>query len=316
MSVSLLMSYIWSHPNTDYDMCNCKAEKLYLNNFENPTEPKRKSSLPGQDYFYNSYGFRSPEFSPENELLTLGCSFTEGYGIDKDEHIWAHQLADMLGVKYSNLAQGGESVGAQVRKAFAYFKKFGHPKYVVALLPDLYRFEYPYNEKLLVTHKEKYKDRELRYVRSSNFVGDYEKVSTISRLPHRVNDVINEEVRNFYSIQQLWMLEQYCVSNGIKFVWSFWSPEHTDLMYKLKTIDPSCVENFVDVGARNWWYDEKTGEDNFYPEQRQLPKERVICHKEYEDLEYFHLGKDRPSPHPGMHRHIHWAEAFYKKIKG
>lgn len=323
--VTKLVKNVLNLEENEFDMCDCKIKDLYLNDLGGLQKIVRKSEALGLQYFFNSRGFRSPEFSSDNELLTAGCSYTEGQGIDDDEHIWAALLAKKLNVKYSNIGTSGDSVGRQVRKIFAYFKEFGHPKYLVFLLPDLHRFEYPYNENLLISHKEKNKiDYEKRFIRISSFVDDGGKdPEKITKIPHAANDAINEQVRHFYNMQMFWMLQQYCESHSINFVWSTWVPEYIDLMYKLRSIDAETFKNFIDLKEENWVFSENEQRDIFYSERPFWRGDglrgdtEINCHSEFAHIEYFHIGKDKipgRSAHPGMHRHIHWAEGFYEGL--
>jgi hypothetical protein len=60
------------------------------------------------EYKYNSWGYRTKEFSELNDdyILVLGCSFTEGIGLDYDD-IWATKLGKKLNLDVFNLGIGG-----------------------------------------------------------------------------------------------------------------------------------------------------------------------------------------------------------------
>jgi hypothetical protein len=60
------------------------------------------------EYKYNSWGYRSKEFSELNDdyILVLGCSFTEGIGLHYDD-MWSTKLANELNMDVFNLSIGG-----------------------------------------------------------------------------------------------------------------------------------------------------------------------------------------------------------------
>ena len=56
------------------------------------------------DYKYNSWGYRTKEFSELNDdyILVFGCSFTEGIGLNYDD-TWASKLGKKLNLDVFNL---------------------------------------------------------------------------------------------------------------------------------------------------------------------------------------------------------------------
>lgn len=315
-STTLLPRVIVSEDISYNNMTEEKVKDLYFNELVLQShEGYERDHVLGWKYRVNRYGYRSPDFHKNTGLLSIGCSMTNGDGIIEDSNVWGHILANKLGISFANLGQAGDSVHSQIKKSFAYFKQFGNPEYLVASFPDFFRFPFPSNMERLVVHKKSDKnDLEQSYIRTSHFIPDYEATPAISKMPHRAHDVITEELRHYYAIQSIWMLEQYCQAAGIKFAWTTWVPEYLDLIDYLKGIDNSYFKSFVDIKQRNWKYNEKTNEDEYYD------PERIMCHQDYSELPDFHLGMDRNNPngsqaHHGVHRHMHWAEEFFNKLK-
>ena len=118
----------------------------------------------------NSYYFRGPELSKDNELLILGCSFTYGAGIDESSInlTWPHVLSNKTNKTFSNISRSGDSAAGQVIKAFAYFKKFGHPKAVIALFPSFERFLHIGNDKIIEGTVTKERKKELKSLAEKN----------------------------------------------------------------------------------------------------------------------------------------------------
>jgi len=86
-------------------------------NFLNQTSNHQDcwNSLPPITYNLNSYGFRSGEFkNTGNSITFLGCSFTTGIGIHKED-TFAYNVAKKLGMDEMNLGLSGGSLDAAFR---------------------------------------------------------------------------------------------------------------------------------------------------------------------------------------------------------
>jgi hypothetical protein len=88
------------------------------------------------DYTYNSWGYRTKEFSELNDdyILVFGCSFTEGIGLDYDD-IWASKLGKKLNLDVFNLGIGGSGPDTSSYNTILFqnfiLKNKKFPKYVV-----------------------------------------------------------------------------------------------------------------------------------------------------------------------------------------
>ena len=90
-------------------------------------------------YLYNSQGFRDEEFNNDPAGLALGCSFTQGTGIDLDS-TWPRQLSHMLDMRIWNLGVGGSATDTAYRLA-EYWITHLNVKFVTMCVPDAHRFE-------------------------------------------------------------------------------------------------------------------------------------------------------------------------------
>jgi hypothetical protein len=267
----------------------------------------------GINYQCNSYGYRGPDPINENDVLTLGCSQTFGIGIKNSSYLWPELLSDSLGLSYTSLAKSGSSINSQVRRAFAYFKKFGHPKNIFAIFPDFQRMEFPPNSKRLVANKV---DPiwhngvlDIKHLRPANYV------AKVSSLPHDARDIFTEEMCYFFSLQYIMMLEQYCNNAGINFVWGTWSEKDENLILKLKQINNSSYKNFIQLNNYQWTRNYETQQEEFYNKSHSnLHPNKSNCHEDYSNLEDFHIASDKVydfyNAHSGIHRHLHWAETM------
>ena len=284
-------------------------------------------NIPGSipvEYNYNSYGYRTSEFDGSADLMILGCSFTHGDGM-LEEFMWANLLSDKLDMKSVNLGQGGDGAVGQVRKAFYYFKHFGHPKVIVGLFP-LYRMQIPSFKGQNRT--EKYKDTDtdhINIIQNCNiFPG---RMTKYEKQPYDPEKVLSPEVGMFYTHVMIDLLNQYCVANNITFIWSIWE-DYDSIYHEYKDIDKDFYKNYCDLDTNKWTFNNKDFLDlqkgcdcgvdpDSCPEHKDLSK-LITCHLEYKDHPLFHKAADRyrdiAFAHWGIHRNIHIAEEFYEKI--
>lgn len=91
------------------------------------------------EYKFNSHGFREDNFDQRDNHLAIGCSFTEGVGLRKDQ-IWPSKLTNLIGNHVWNLGIGGASADTCFR-ILNYYIKMLKPKSVFLLIPPLMRLE-------------------------------------------------------------------------------------------------------------------------------------------------------------------------------
>lgn len=176
----------------------------------------------------NSLGYRGPEFN-NNEILTLGCSQTWGTSLD-EKYLWPRLLHDKTKKTYSNISTPGDSVQSQVIKAFYYFKEFGHPKKIIGIFP-ISRFEFPYISDVMTFKSLQpkpvfdYRDNPKIYFGDMYIpyeLNEIQDKKTFTKTPHDLKDIFPIELALYYNNIFIIMLEQYCKSHNIDFIWSFW----------------------------------------------------------------------------------------------
>lgn len=283
-------------------------------------------------YEINSRGFRSPEFKSDVDILTLGCSQSFGMGIEKIDNTWPNIVSKKSNLSYNSVAMNGDSVSGQIKKAYAYFKEFGHPKIVLAIFPDLNRFQFVENKQTLISSKNKYyqskkTDMSIQ-VKHWKPAGDIPKVS---KMPHDIRDVITQENGIYQAATAILAFEQYCEAVGIKFLWGTWCYAANPMINKVKRMDSSAFPGFTDMEIYKFQAKYNTDEPELYYQnsifEDQFIKrgEEIKCHIEYEHLDDFYSGVDRYTENPkdpkyidghaGVHKHLHWAEIFLNKIE-
>lgn len=194
------------------------------------------------EYLINQHGYRSESFSKDNEILILGCSQTYGSGLP-NEFTWADIFCKTTNNKYSRLAYPGDSINGQVYKAFNYFKEIGNPKVILALFP-LYRMEYPaVDGKFIHPHGSLNNKTNPGSTVPAIAYFNYD-MAQFSKIPHDPAYVIPKEFVMFYNFMFIKMLEQYCKSNNILFIWSIYE-EFDDAQDYLENSSNHILKNFI-----------------------------------------------------------------------
>jgi hypothetical protein len=130
------------YANQTLDWVPMDTKELYAENLRNNHANLEKFGWLNNtvSYKFNSYGFRSDEFSLEPNMVSLGCSHTCGIGIPI-ENSWTSIVSNNLNLKNFNLGVGGSSNDTAFRIAHNWLPQL-KPKVVVYLSPDRCRFEY------------------------------------------------------------------------------------------------------------------------------------------------------------------------------
>jgi hypothetical protein len=260
-------------------------------------EPGYKTMEPDLEkiyYSFNLHGYRCDDFK-DQEVLTLGCSQTLGHGLPLKK-TWPFLLSEKTNMSYANLAKGGDSAQGQVIKAFQFFKEFHHPKYIFAVFP-LTRMEMPYIKDVFAVTKNPVvldKDKNKKYIQ--NIFLQNNKLEKFSKFPHAIDEVMPEQVGVFYNVMFIQMLEQYCQTNQIKFLWTFYN-DTTDLITDQFSVDNTFLGHFVETGMK--------------PE----------CHMDFSKHHLFKNAADHSDEpgntklgHWGFHRHLHIAETIHSLL--
>lgn len=254
------------------------------------------------EYSDNIHGYRSENFTGKHKLLILGCSQTVGHGMI-NEFTWPFLLSKKLNMDFARIASGGDSIQAQVSKAFEYFRVYGNPEIIVGTFP-LYRLEFPYVKNHL--ERKDYADRNGKKIQQISIPGgDRPKYM---KLPYDTAFTLPREAAIFYNFMFIKMLDQYCKSNNIKLIWNIWEDHEYFLFnYMNNNKDLNHILDNYYVGLQEPYNTLNVFEDiNFE------------CHQEYKDHILFYKAADvepNGNSHWGMHKHIHVAEDFYEEIK-
>jgi hypothetical protein len=273
--------------------------------FETIREDNLFIASPNIEYKYNSMGYRSQEFSPKCNILISGCSHSFGLGVPQNE-TWADILSKNINSEYQNISVVGGAINTIVQNIFAYIKKFGNPKNIFILFPDLNRIHLPNINNIL--NNENYFGFNFAY--ANEFGSDVaSERPKFSKIPHKISDVFPNESILYINCHSILNLEMYCKEAGINLIYSIWGKNSINIIKKIKEKNKQSFLNFIEVDIykfKRYNSLEKTNIDD--PE----------CHQEYKDIwgERYFYAEDHYKNYIGhfnSHMHMHIAESFLKE---
>ncbi len=315
--------------NFDEDLDSIRLfENLFYRNFK---DSKIRNDAPSNsvdhkeykkltiDYAYNNLGYRGKyDIDGSEDLLVLGCSQTYGTGLPL--HLtWGHIFAQNINKKYALLAQEGDSLQAQVYKAFKYFEEFGNPKIIVGVFP-LIRLEFPHIPKKSGSNFGQNKKETSNYPQIMQSFGHRGDPINISATPHDIDEILPREFYTFYNFIFIQMLEQYCRSNDILLIWNCY--EDKSFIDFLKGQLPQILKNYLHIDYsdvlpkfHSKWDPLPFNIDEYGSEFSMLPEynDSGLYKSLYYHAADFEIGKN--SGHWGAYTQKYIAELFYLEYK-
>ena len=245
-------------------------------------------------YRVNIDGFCGNDLLYNPDILAIGCSITVPMGIPH-QLSWPHIIAKKLNMSVNVVAYPGSPIDRIVLNCIKAIEKYGKPKKIFFLIPNLTRLwigEWS-------SDRKEYNKKQINW--SWEYNNFFVQTKTKSYKTFSYKDFFNIKrsiplelvVQNAFS--SLDMLESFCNINNIDFRFFSWN-EFTD-----QVIDSRGYDSFTEQIEKNHLY---SGDKNAY-----LLKN---CHEpedEQSDI-FWSTGLDYPTPHPGVHEHIHYAERF------
>lgn len=265
-------------------------------------------------YEINSMGFRG-EVYESPDAIGVGCSITFGLGIPESGR-WTDILSNKINKNVLNLGSPGASVETMCNTIIKYCLNNKMPKEIFCLFPDFFR-------NMVVVDKEFYKSKVKRRIHD----GDELRLTFCNPQVHKdtnsnsvfmeidnqkyIEDVISPHQLILNSINFIYILESFCLSNNIKLHWTTWDVASSLIMEKLVNIKDFKLKNFSFLLPIN-------------PEESLNFFIRRTCNSSHEsdfiDTMYWKAGsdysiinykKDESRAHPGVHLQNHVADFFY-----
>jgi hypothetical protein len=280
---------------------------------------------------------RSP-LEEDPEYLCIGCSCTVAMGLLED-YSWPAMLRKLTGAKVNNLSSPGSGIDFLCSLAIDSFVKYGKPKKIYALFPDLYRLwtlsptANNENEKAMThtIHASWHTDINEYFldVRHS-FISGLDRPDTAN--PMRFKNYLNEktsfppDLAIFHSLSTLDILINYCALNEIDFRFASWENNanstfsklgHYSTNYRKAILSEDLIESrsagaliasLTDLDS-DWWEDDLSLRKIYGAPWRRMGLS-VSCNHQPQ-TEYQHkwwsvagdIGE-----HPGIHDQVHFLE--------
>ena len=265
-------------------------------------------------YNINEFGFRGEAYK-DSEVIVSGCSITFGIGVPESGR-WGNLLSNKINKNITNLGSPGASVESISSNIIQYCLNNKMPKEIFCLLPDFFR-------KMAVADKEFYQTKgnkwaekldNLSYTFCNPKVSVYDSNSFFMEIEDKkyIEDSVSPHQLILNSVNAIYVLESFCLSNNIKLNWTTWDLASALLMenlvelenFKLKNYTPFFppktemqVGNFISKSCRS------SHNSDFIDN---------VCWGVGSDYSIVNSKKATNTAHPGIHVHEHFADFFYK----
>jgi hypothetical protein len=277
----------------------------------------RHSEIPREEYNYqwNSDGLRSVEFSEKPKVVALGCSITLGQGMPENLR-WSDLLSQKINTPIGNISYSGAAINKNVSSFLGMVHQYQYvPEIVIANFANFERFYFI--------------DGHGSYMR--DWYANHKDKKTKAWAPWDYEEILPYEWVYYQNLDHIKILEAFCESNNIKLIWSSWSNNLSE-----------DKESFIIKNFRHYTKDtvkkEFPSDFEFYvnPDKKEdmlqhyemYNWENIRCHEEYRSQypEIFDHGYDYHKisgewgpgahwAHPGLHKHLHWAEFYFNQLK-
>lgn len=264
-------------------------------------------------YNINQFGLRG-EVDENAEVLVSGCSITFGVGVP-ESGTWGKLLSLKIGKSVVNLGNPGASVENICNDIIAYSLNNKMPKEVFCLFPDFFR-------SMVVVDREFYKskkfkggtvnDDHLELTYCGPTINQY-KDSLFMQVKDQkyIEDSVSPHQLILDSVNAIWLLESFCLSNNIKLYWSTWDLPTSWIMQELNNLKDFKLKNFI------MFYPPETESscqpfiDNTCNSDHDSEFKDSLCWGQGCDYSIVDHKKVFDNAHPGIHFHYHVADFFY-----
>jgi hypothetical protein len=273
------------------------------------------------------------QFVNNPDYLCIGCSFTSGEGLP-DIYSWPSVIREFTGKTVNNCSMRGAGISWLVYASFDVMKKYGSPKNVFALFPDM--------ERALIYEGKNNKNKigafftgEVRHSYWDTMLGDFvSKKKNGSLEPLEFKDFqgrkynLQLESVIFQSFLMLDALDSHFEIQRIPFKFSSWTPHVYESFKRIKDKYPSFLESRywekeIDTATNHreeWMKAESSNNEmarSLWRRFGHIDGDDNLCQHEPQtesQSRFWSIAAD--GKHPGLHAQIHFAEYFLGKSIG
>jgi hypothetical protein len=265
-------------------------------------------------YEINRFGLRG-EIYENPEVIAGGCSITFGIGVPEIGR-WTNILGNLKNKSVMNLGSPGASVESVCNTIIQYCQNNKMPKEIFCLMPDFFR-------RMVVVDKEFYKSRtsknsfvegndNLRLIYCNPIFHKLFKGGIVMEIENKkyIEDATSPHQLILNSINAIYALEAFCLSNNIKFYWTTWDLSSSLIMNELIKVEGFKIKNFKSFFKPNredfnFWIDDNNHD--------------LCANSEFSGTLHWDQGTDYSiengkeiysRAHPGVHFQFHIAKFF------
>jgi len=262
-------------------------------------------------YRVNSDNQHWHEFSSEPDVLALGCSVTGGMGLPYN-FTWPGILEHIFGWKVNNIGRTSHNVHQQMYRMMAHIGKYGFPKTIALLVPDIWRASV-----IDVSASQPIGQKTLAYEDNISSYTTYDSTS------HKFKPYIHESADNSLSslpvdiitdrnLEALDVIAMFAHAINAEFKIFSWHGYSQQILQHIGYPELQQVPSYLIEEQRN----PPQPKDYLgwgFPQPEWLGVEgccQLEPTSQWQEEAWTHAfdrGKNG-SPHPGLHSHIHFAE--------
>lgn len=265
-------------------------------------------------YEINSLGFRG-KIDENIDILASGCSITFGLGIPELGR-WTNILGNKLNKNILNMGNPGGSTKTICNNIIQYCMNNRMPEAVFCLMPDFFR-------NMVIVDKEFYKSKIKReHIENKD---ELQVIFCNPKIIHHKDNIFMEIKDNKYiedytsphqlildSINNIYNLESFCLSNNIKLYWTTWDSASALIMKELMNLKNFKLNNFSFLTQKNGNLINPEEVGMLCDSSHDSEFKDNICWQRGCDYSVVNYEKKTEWAHPGIHFQHHVAEFFYE----
>lgn len=263
-------------------------------------------------YKINQFGFRG-EIDQDSDVFASGCSITFGIGVPESGR-WTNLLGNKINKNVTNLGSPGASVESICNNIIQYSLNNKMPKEIFCLFPDFFR-------SMVVIDKEFYKSKndktppnwdhlELTYCNPKISEHKHSLLMEVKDQKY-IEDSTSPHQLILDSVNSIYILESFCLTNNIKLYWSTWDINSNLVIEELLKIKDFKLKNFTSFFPPNSYEPCNTFVQDSCNSNHDSEFKDSSCWKRGSDYSVVDNKKTSQYAHPGIHFQHHIADLFY-----
>jgi hypothetical protein len=268
-------------------------------------------------YKINELGFRG-EINKDSDIIAIGCSITFGIGIPELGR-WTNILSSKNNKSVTNLGSPGASVESICSTVIQYCLNNKMPKEVFCLFPDFFRSMVVVDKEFYQTRRNTWAEKQerLEFTFCNPTINFYKNNAFFMEITDKkyIEDSVSPHQLILNSINSIYALEAFCLSNNIKLYWTTWDLPTALVMENLIKIKDFKLKNFTPFFPPN--AEKHVG--SFVSDSCKLDHDSELindpCWYIGSDYSIVASKKVTTAAHPGIHIQYHFADFFYNLSK-